>query len=141
MTEKAGKKKSPWKNIPLDQHPSQPAATGRGERGNFPRTSFGISGLSDISKRIHKMLQCKIPGRFSQSWAGEWKQNHPGGSLKSESNGIGVPTDSQLEYLCSYGMFFLLFFFYNLISDGITNPSLGVKFMERRMNNAGVSWF
>lgn len=95
-------------------------------------------------KCIHKMLQCKIPGTFSQNWAGngaELKQNHPGGSLKINPMGLECPRTPSWN-ICvpmECDTFFILF--YNLILDEINESESWGEFMERGMNNAGVSWF
>lgn len=62
--------KSPWINIPRDKHPSQSTATSGGERGNFPWTSFGISGLSNISNASIKCSNAKFLARFPDARQG-----------------------------------------------------------------------
>lgn len=62
--------KSPWINMPRDKHPSQSTATSGGERGNFPWTSFGISGLSNISNASIKCSNAKFLARFPDARQG-----------------------------------------------------------------------
>lgn len=72
--------------IPLDkQHPSHPTATSGGERGNFPWTSFGISGLSSISNASIKCSDAKFLAHFPKAGQGteqNWNRTIHGDLLK-----------------------------------------------------------